>query len=300
MSGNAKVSILMNGYNAQKYLQEAIDSVYAQTYKDWEIVFIDNCSVDNTQKIVESYDNKIKYYKTEQNLLIGAARNYGLKYCSGEYLAFLDTDDIWIKDKLEKQIAVLDGHKEFQFCYGGVIYIDEESKEIGRMLPNAKSGNVFMQQLKRYEINQQAIIVRNNIEIKIDEKLRHSPDFDLFMTLSSIYKGYVFDEYLVKYRKHTASLTSKNIDVWGSEMQYTLDKIFENSSGLKEKYPKEYQMAYAKVAYNKACYFISVGNKEKATKELSRFKYVNLKYFILFLASFISVKLWHFLHRFKQ
>ena len=62
----AKVSILMNGYNSEKYLKEAIDSVYSQTFLDWEIIFVDNCSSDKTKDIVDSYDNKIYYYKTDQ------------------------------------------------------------------------------------------------------------------------------------------------------------------------------------------------------------------------------------------
>ncbi len=293
------VSILMNGYNAQKYLKEAIESVYAQTYKDWEIIFIDNCSTDSTKNIVKSYDKKIKYYKTDKNIPLGAARNFGLQYCNGTYIAFLDTDDIWLEHKLELQVQIMDENPDMQMCYGGVIYIDESGTKRGETVPQAKSGNVFAQQLRRYEINMQSVLLRNNATIKFNEELRHSPDFDLFMHIASVSKVHVIADFIVKYRKLINSLTSKNIDVWGSEMQYTLDKIFENAKDLKEKYPKEYQTAYAKVAYNKACYFISAGNKKEATKELSRFKYVNLHYFILFLTSFISVKLWHFLHKYK-
>ena len=148
----AKVSILMNGYNAQKYLKEAIDSVYAQTFNDWEIIFIDNCSTDDTAKIVSNYDSKIKYYKTKKNILLGAARNYGLQYCNGEYIAFLDTDDIWLSHKLDTQIKAMDKNKDFHLSYGGVIYINDKGNQIKKMMPKAESGNVLAQQLKRYEI----------------------------------------------------------------------------------------------------------------------------------------------------
>lgn len=300
MIGNvAKVSILMNGYNAQEYLKEAIDSIYSQTFSDWEIVFIDNCSTDKTEDIVKSYDEKIKYYRTEKNIPIGAARNFGLQYCKGEYLAFLDTDDIWMSEKLKKQIEILDNNKEYQFCYTGVVYINENSDQIGTMVPKAKSGYVFPQQLISYEINQQSIIVRNNIEIKVNEQLRHAPDFNMFMNISSKYNGYVMSDYLVKYRKHSNSLTSKNIDIWWSEMKLVLDEIFENNKELKNKYPKEYQYGYAKVAYNKARYLMSINNKKEALNSLSSFKFLDIKYFVLYVASFLGNNVWSFIHRYK-
>ena len=86
-------------------------------------------------------------------------------------------------------------------CYGGVIYIDRYSNTIGKFLPKAQSGNVFSQQLKRYEINMQSVMLRNNINIEINEDLRHSPDFDMFMDIASKFDVYVIKDSLVKYRK---------------------------------------------------------------------------------------------------
>lgn len=295
----AKVSILMNGYNSQQYLKEAIDSVYAQTFKDWEIIFVDNCSTDNTKKIVDSYNDKIKYYKTIQNIPLGAARNFGVTKCKGKYIAFLDTDDIWLENKLKQQVEEMDKSDEFELCYGGVIYIDKNGQEIGKMLPMAISGNVFAQQLKRYEINMQSVILRNNESIQFNERLRHSPDFDLFMTLASKSKVYIINDFIVKYRKLTRSLTSKNIDVWWSEMKYTLDKIFEANYNLQEKYSKEFKLAYAKVFYYKARYLLSIGKKVEAREELSKVKFVNSVYFMLYAILFFPISLWNLIHKFK-
>jgi teichuronic acid biosynthesis glycosyltransferase TuaG len=197
----AEVSILMNGYNAQKYLKEAIDSIFDQTYEDWEIIFIDNCSTDKTKEIVFSYNEKVKYYKTEKNIPLGAARNFGLQFCTGKYLAFLDTDDIWMPEKLKLQIDIMNKNRDFQLCYGGVIYIDESGKEIGRLLPKAASGNVFAQQLMRYEINMQTVLLRNNRSFYFNESLKHSPDFDIFMEIAASESVYVIHKPLVKYRK---------------------------------------------------------------------------------------------------
>jgi len=293
----AKVSILMNAYNAQKYLKEAIDSVYAQTFQDWEIIFIDNCSVDGTKKIVKSYDDKIKYYKTDHNIPLGAARNFGLQFCTAQYIAFLDTDDIWLNNKLNIQIGVMDKNIDYKLCYGGVIYIDKSGKEIGGLVPKASSGNVFSQQLKRYEINMQSVLLRNDSEIKISEDLRHSPDYDLFMKIASNSNIYVIKDHLVKYRKLEDSLTSKNIDVWWIEMKSTLDKIFSQNHELKKVYPREHKMAYAKVAYYKAQYLLSKDNKEDAKKELSKYKFVHINYLMLYVISFFPKQVWNFIHR---
>lgn len=294
----AKVSILMNGYNAQKYLREAIDSVYAQTFEDWEIIFIDNCSTDNTKKIVDSYNDKIKYYKTNTNIPLGAARNYGLQYCNGEYLAFLDTDDIWLPNKLQIQVQLMDEDKEVQLCYGGIIYMNESSQETKRSLPKATSGNVFAQQLKRYEINMQSVLLRNSNTITINETLRHSPDFDLFMDIVARSNVYVVKEYLVKYRRLKNSLTSKNIDVWYSEMKFTLDKLFSDQQ-LQKKYQKESRYAYAKVAYYKACYLMSMHKKQEASAELSNYKFTTYQYFLLYIISLFSEKIWNIGHNYK-
>lgn len=294
----AKVSILMNAYNAQKYLQEAIDSVYAQTFWDWEIIFIDNCSTDDTKNIVDCYDDKIKYYKTDKNIPLGAARNFGLQYCTGEYLAFLDTDDIWLKDKLRLQIDIMDKHPEYQLCYGGVIYINKNGEETSKSIPEALSGNVFAQQLKKYEINMQSVLMRNNNEITIDENLRHSPDFDLFMKMASRNKFYVVKDYLVKYRRLENSLTSKNIDVWWKEMKYTLDSLFGDPV-IRNRYAKEKTIAYAKVSYYKACYLMHLGKKKEAFQELAPYKFVNYQYFILYASLLFPKIVWNFLHAYK-
>ncbi len=294
-----KVSILMNGYNSEKYLKEAIDSIYTQTFKDWEIIFIDNCSTDKTPEIVKSYNEKIKYYKTPKNIPLGEARNLGLKKCNGEYLAFLDTDDIWLPNKLEKQIKLLDNNKNLQMCYSGAIWIDEEGKEINQYLPKAKTGSVFANNLIRYEVNMQSVFIRNNINILFNNSMEFSPDYDLFMRIISKYKIGVIEEPLVKYRKLSNSLTSKKIDRWAIEVEKTLNTIFRNNPSLKDKYPIEYSLAYAKVGYYYAQYYASIDDIKKARLSLYKYRFTSKSYLFLYLLSFLPVSIWRFIHKFK-
>jgi len=291
-------SILMNCYNCEKYLKDAIDSIYQQTYQDWEIVFVDNSSTDRSGEIAKSYDKRLKYYKTDKTIPLGEARNFGLQYCKGEFIAFLDTDDLWLPEKLEIQKREMEKFPDAKMSYTGAIFIDENSQEIGRDLPVAKSGYTFPQQLLRYEINMQSVVLKSNIDISFKDSKEFAPDFDLFMRVASKYRVVVIHQPYIKYRKLANSLTSKKIDRWWIETKETLDSIFNEQPELAERYPYEKKVAYAKVAYYKALYLISINNWREARNELRRVKDVNKRYFTLYLLSF-SKSLWRIAHRFK-
>ena len=100
------VSIIMPSYNTGNYIEKSIQSVINQSYKNWELIIIDDCSSDNTDKIVASFlhDSRIRYYKNDKNYGAAVCRNIALKKATGKWIAFLDSDDLWMIDKLEKQI----------------------------------------------------------------------------------------------------------------------------------------------------------------------------------------------------
>jgi glycosyltransferase involved in cell wall biosynthesis len=294
----ATFSILMNCYNCEKYLREAINSVYSQTFSDWEIIFIDNSSTDQSPEIAKSYDEKIKYYKTDKLIPLGEARNFGLQFCNGEFLAFLDTDDIWLPQKLERQISLMKSG-DFKMSYGGAIFIDENGREFSKDIPIARSGKLFSQQLLRYEINMQSVIIKRDFEFSFNLNHQFSPDFDLFMKIASKYSVAVIHEPLVKYRKLTNSLTSKKIDRWWIETKDTLDNIFSENPQLSDQFPYEKSVAYAKISYYKALYFISQNRWREAREELKSVKRVNKTYKFLYLLSF-SKTLWKIAHKLKR
>jgi len=98
---NPKVSVIMNCYNGEKYLKEAIDSVYAQTYPDWEIVFWNNASTDRSAEIARGYDMRLRYFEEEEKIPLGAARNRALEQTRCNFVAFLDWDDLCMPGKLD-------------------------------------------------------------------------------------------------------------------------------------------------------------------------------------------------------
>lgn len=124
------VSIIMPAYNCEKYIDQAINSVIAQTYINWELLVLDDGSNDNTLRIIENfsfYDSRIKALPNKDNIGVSATRNRGIAHANGEWIAFLDSDDKWDYRKLEKQFEVVQS-KFAEFVFSGASYINEENE----------------------------------------------------------------------------------------------------------------------------------------------------------------------------
>ena len=123
------VSIIMPSYNTGKFIQETIDSVINQTYDNWELIIVDDCSSDNTDEIVKSIkDDRIFYLKNKKNSGAAVSRNKALKMAKGKWIAFLDSDDLWKKDKLEKQIKFMKNNN-YHFSYTNYIEKNNRTKK---------------------------------------------------------------------------------------------------------------------------------------------------------------------------
>ena len=294
------VSVIMNCLNGEKHLKEAINSVYAQTYPNWEIIFWDNASTDRSAEIAKSYDARLRYFKEEETIPLGAARNKALEQTKGEFIAFLDCDDLWMPEKLEKQVGLLEDGT-YPLCYSGAFRINETNNIINKYIPKNKTGFILPALLKRYDIYMQSVMMRrkiNGIDVSFKESFSFCPDFDLFIKIAAAYNIAVINEPLVKYRMSANSLTSKTIDRWWIECKQTLDEVFLDNPVLKTTYPEEHAHAYAKVSYYKARYFINGNQKIEASKELRQHIHVGIQYFLLYLLSLLPVSIWHLVHRF--
>ena len=133
------VSIIMPSYNTGKYIADSIKSVLDQTYSDWELLIVDDCSTDETDKIIESFmtEKRIKYLKNKKNCGAAVSRNRALREAKGRWMAFLDSDDLWMPDKLEKQIAFMEKNG-YHFSYTRYLEIDSHSKKSGVMVTGPK------------------------------------------------------------------------------------------------------------------------------------------------------------------
>jgi len=204
----------MNCYNGERYLREAIDSVYSQTYKNWEIIFWDNASTDGTAKIAQSYDEKLKYFKSQETTVLGEARVHAVEKSCGQYLAFLDCDDFWEVDKLKKQILLFNNSKDIGMVYGRTRIINHDNKNYidmeNTILP---TGDVFNLLAKK-----EAFIIFSSIMINrdaynkvggFDKTLLGSMDYALYLGISNNYLVDAVQDVCCNYRVHSNNLSHK-------------------------------------------------------------------------------------------
>ena len=124
------VSIIMPSWNTERFIAETIQSVIDQTYTNWELLIVDDCSTDNTDEVVASFkDDRIKYFHNEKNSGAALTRNRAMREARGEWIAFLDSDDLWMPEKLEKQIAFMK-ENGYTLSYTEYEKIDEDSKPL--------------------------------------------------------------------------------------------------------------------------------------------------------------------------
>ena len=133
------VSIIMPSYNTGRFIKEAIESVLAQTYTNWELLIVDDCSSDNTDVIVKQFlnDERIHYLKNEVNSGAAISRNRALREAKGKWIAFLDSDDLWVPEKLEQQIVFMQ-EKDYHFSYTNYIERDEAPSPNGKCVTGPK------------------------------------------------------------------------------------------------------------------------------------------------------------------
>ena len=133
------VSIIMPSYNTAEYISESIQSVQAQSYKNWELLIVDDCSADDTDIVVKSYlvDERIKYFKNEKNSGAAISRNRALREAKGKWIAFLDSDDLWTVDKLEKQVKFME-EQGYHFSYTNYCEINTDGERNGVQVTGPK------------------------------------------------------------------------------------------------------------------------------------------------------------------
>lgn len=237
------VTILMNCYNGERYLREAIDSVLGQTYKNWELIFWDNRSTDSSASIFKSYDDtRLKYFYAENHTLLYEARNLALKKANGQLIAFLDVDDCWFADKLERQVTLF-ANSDVGFACSNYFVINQSRQR--KRLAHKKimpDGNVLEILLKDYYVGLLTLIVRRQAisgYIKTFGDAYHIiGDFDLAIRLASEWKMAYTKEPLAIYRIHgnnesTKHLRTAILEIEGWLKQYSLHMNIGNAKNFR-------------------------------------------------------------------
>ena len=215
---NELVSIITPSYNTAKFIGKTIESVQAQTYQNWEMIIVDDCSTDNTDDVVTGYmnDKRIKYIKNVKNSGAAVSRNKALREAKGKWIAFLDSDDLWSREKLEKQISFMKKNGYF-FSYTNYEEIDEKDYSLGVKVTGPKK--VSKQRMYNY-CYPGCLTVMYDVEhiglVQIKD-IKKNNDYAMWLEVCKKADCRLLDEYLGKYRKRTGSISRhgiKTMIVW--------------------------------------------------------------------------------------
>ena len=198
------VSVVLPTYNRTDLLPRTLESVLRQTYSDFECIVVDDASVENTQSVIESYDDsRLNYLEHEENRGLSAARNTGIEAATGRYLAFLDDDDEWLSEKLEKQVRVFDrASPDIGLVYCWMDYYQHPNTKYDECHPTLE-GDIFEQVLDRQRLcNGSTLLVRTEVVNQVgvfDESLSRGVDGDFLRRVCESYNVKGVWEVLVKY-----------------------------------------------------------------------------------------------------
>ena len=201
----------MPSYNCGRFVEKSICSVLAQTYKNWELLFVDDCSTDDTISIVQAIkkkDSRIKLFQNSKNVGASLSRNHALREANGKWIAFLDSDDLWEPDKLEKQIRFMK-QNNYSFSYTGYCEIDEDSKEKGVMV----SGPKHITKAGMFAFCWPGCLTvmydREKVGLIQIEDIKKNNDYAMWLKIIKKSDCYLLDECLARYRRgRTGSISN--------------------------------------------------------------------------------------------
>ncbi len=230
------VSIIVNCFNGEKYLNQALQSAIDQTFKNWELIFWDNQSTDNSKKIfLQIKEDRFKYFCSDHHTTLYEARNKAIEKSKGEFIAFLDADDWWEKSKLEKQIVFFEDPKVGLVYSNLYLFNENEKKRKIYSKKILKSGYLTKDLLKNYNIGITTLILRKSAykaEKGFDNQYNVIGDFDFVIRLSCNWKFKSVQEPLSYYRIHDENFILKNDFLEIEEFQKWISdqKIFSNKN----------------------------------------------------------------------
>jgi len=207
------VSVIIPTYNSAKYLPHTIQSVLNQTYAPVEIIVVNDGSKDNTKEVIQPYQDQILYFH-RKNAGVSRARNFGISQAHGRYIAFLDSDDLWHRDKLIKQVDILEKYPECGLvCTDYAVFRNDHilspSEKINRNFPNVYNLINLLQQ--NFIMCSSVVVSRKAINTVgvFDESLPYSEDYDLWLRIATQFKIHLIDEVLAQYRIVDKSFTRR-------------------------------------------------------------------------------------------
>lgn len=287
------VSINLCCYNSEKYLRETLQSIVNQTYKDWELVIINDGSKDSTESIISEYI-KQGYpiiYHYQENKGLGASRNEALKLSSGEYIAFIDHDDIWMPQKLENQTPLFKKNPKVGLVYCNTIFFIQSTGKERVLYKNSNQpvGMIFSKLLSHYFLSMETVVIRreclNNLNEWFDERFNVIEEADLFIRISHDWAVDYVPELLAKWRIHSESSSWTKRGLFGKELKVMLEKYRSLFTDFDSKYRKQIEKVKAKIAYYEAMEEWMLGNRNNICKLIIPHIFIKPKLLALLILS---------------
>ncbi len=293
--GKPRVSVVVPTYNSADRVTDAIKSVLAQTYTDFEIVVIDDGSTDQTEEALRQFGDRIHYFKQE-NHGVSAARNAGIRKSRGEYIAFLDSDDFWLPEKLAEQVPVLDADREVGLVYSDWTVMSGETVLQSSYHKNLTpaSGYVFDQLIQRGFVLTSGVVVRRRCLDDVgdfDKSLAIAQDYDLWLRISYRWQIQLVNKCLFTKRSFDGSL-STNLTKTAVERialyQKTLRELPDITQRSRRLMKRQIAINYWDVGYD---HFDRFSFKEARKSFASSFKYnwTNIKTLAYIAATYLPI-----------
>jgi glycosyltransferase involved in cell wall biosynthesis len=248
---NPLISVIIPTYNHGQFIEEAVESVLAQTYKNFEVIVVDDGSTDNTREILKKYERGITYI-FQNNKGVSSARNHGLSIAKGEVIAFLDSDDVWLPEKLSSQLKIMQGEHSIGLVGCGSYVMDYLGNVEREWVPkHYKSQEEFLQQLSIRNIlhNPSCMLVKKECFNRagfFNECLQFGEDWDMWLRIAKHYKVDFAERPLMKFRKHGFSKSYKRVKIIESNITKIIrDNLSQDQERIKR---KAYSLMYIDLA----------------------------------------------------
>lgn len=269
---NPKVSICIPTYNRKKYLKETLESVFAQSYKDFEVVIVDDGSTDGTRDLIENTGLENLRYHWQENQGESAARNKLVELAKGDFLTFIDSDDLLFPDAVEKLVKIVETHGQDTIAYSSYINIDENGAEVKRKRQAFPSGNITVDLFEHILVHSCGTMCTKKLLQEaggFDVSLPVCSPYVLWLKLSLKYKFFALKEPTFKRRRHSDNLSERTFSNCMIEFN-VLDDFYYNG-GVKEVVPRQRAMKrLSKEGYRAGRCAIKEGLQEKACQLLGQ------------------------------
>lgn len=226
-----KISVIVPTYNRAYRLKETLCSVLTQTYQDFELIVVDDGSIDDTSKMMQTFPS-IKYLALKENYGVSVARNIGIAYAKGKYICFLDSDDLWNENKLQIQFYWMEGNTDCQVCYTDEIWIRNGVRVNQMNIHRKYSGDIYLHCLPLCIVSPSSAMLRIGLFDEVgnfDESLPACEDYDLWLRISMKYEFKLINEPLIIKKGGHADQLSKQY--WGMDRfrVVALKKLLDSS-----------------------------------------------------------------------